>query len=73
MNVVQKRAALVLRRLADMAENDEESAAVLCIDLEPFLNELQGNDFFGTEAQCDPRGDFRNDYWSMERVDGVDA
>lgn len=24
------------------------------------LNELHESDFFGTEGQCDPRGDFRN-------------
>lgn len=31
--------------------------------IKPFngmLNELLSNDFFGTEGQCDPRGDHRN-------------
>lgn len=29
-------------------------------------------DAFGTEGQCDPRGDFRDGEWSMKRVQGVD-
>jgi len=30
------------------------------------LDELADNDFFGTEQQCDPRGDFRDGEWSIE-------
>jgi hypothetical protein len=29
-------------------------------DLNSFLDELAGQDAFGTEGQCDPRGDQRN-------------
>lgn len=60
MNNTQKRVALVLRRMADMAERDEEHASALAEELEPMLDAMHGNDFFGTEGQCDPRGDFRN-------------
>lgn len=30
-----------------------------CNDLEQTLEKLRQSDFFGTEGQCDPRGDFR--------------
>jgi hypothetical protein len=31
-----------------------------CKNLDAFLDELCSDDYFGTESQCDPRGDQRN-------------
>jgi len=73
MNNTQKRVALVLRRMADMAERDEEDASAFAEELESMLDAMHGNNFFGTEGQCDPRGDFRNGDWSMNRIEGLDG
>ena len=56
-----------------MARDEEEDAEVLGDYLDSLLDELQGNDFFGTEAQLDPRGDFRDGDWSMDHVQGIDG
>ena len=32
-----------------------------CFFLREVLDDLQSDDFFGTEGQCDPRGDFRDE------------
>lgn len=57
--LTRKNAPQVLRTLADFVEfhDDPDSNFVEAFDL--FLEELSGNDFFGTEGQCDPRGDQR--------------
>lgn len=73
MNEVQKRVALVLRRLTEMAERNWDEAESLADGLEIMLDELHEVDFFGTEGQSDPRGDFRNGHWSMARVEGIDS
>jgi len=73
MNDTQKRVALVLRRMADMAEGDEDCAEMFAEDLDPMLDDIHSKDGFGTEGQCDPRGDFRNGDWGMGRVEGIDA
>ena len=72
MNKTQQRVALVLRRMADMTERDEDDAAMFADGLQDMLKEIHENDGFGTEGQCDPRGDFRNGNWSMKRVEGLD-
>lgn len=51
---------------------DEEALGDLCSQLDTALDELHSCDFFGTEGQCDPRGDFRDDSWSLYYVQGVD-
>lgn len=33
--------------------------------LDSMLDEMRGNDQFGSEASTDPRGDFRNGEWSI--------
>ena len=53
------KVCLVLARLAAMAGEDKEAAKIISEKLETFLDELQGEDFFGTEGQSDPRGDQR--------------
>lgn len=49
-----------LQELATSA-NEEQYAQTL----DDILDEIASNDGFGTEQQCDPRGDFRNEEWSM--------
>ncbi len=71
--LVQQRVAVVLKRMLAMARNDADDAEMLAEGLDTMLTDLHGNDGFGTEGQCDPRGDFRNDRWSITRVEGVDA
>lgn len=69
MKKLQKNCVIVLNRLAKMCEDDEDFAESLHSDLETMLNDIHGQDGFGTEGQNDPRGDFRNGRWSMRKVE----
>lgn len=69
----QRRVLLVLERIAQAVTNDEYDADVWSIELEASCVSLMGQDFFGTEGQSDPRGDWREGHWSMDRVQGVDG
>lgn len=40
--------------------HDPDAAKAFCEDFNRFLNELAEQDAFGTESQCDPRGDQRD-------------
>ncbi len=75
LNDCQKRVTTVLARLFTMAYNNEDDAEVLADTLDDYLDSLAQDDFFGTEQQMDPRGDFRGNAsrWSMYQVEGVDA
>ncbi|MAX51686.1 MAG: hypothetical protein CMH22_16105 [Methylophaga sp.] len=66
-----KRVKLVLERLSKIA-GDEDEAESIAGPLDMMLDDLHEEDFFGTEGQCDPRGDFREEVWSIDRVQGVD-
>ncbi len=66
-----ERVKLVLRRIVEMID-DEDDAEVFSEHLDDMLDEMAEQDFFGTERQCDPRGDFRSSEWSMWFVDGID-
>ena len=68
----QKRVVRVLARLMKMAKADDGDAGGISEMLEAGLTDLQCNDFFGTEGQNDPRGDFRDADWSMSYVQGID-
>lgn len=39
---------------------EPEALKAFCNDLNNFLNTLLNDDAFGTEGQCDPRGDQRD-------------
>lgn len=39
---------------------DPNWAKQFCVDFNNMLDEQVGQDFYGTEAQCDPRGDQRD-------------
>jgi hypothetical protein len=41
-------------------KGDRESEKAFLTDFNHFLDELRDNDVFGTEGQCDPRGDNRD-------------
>ena len=46
----------------------EDDAEMFAETLEIMLDDIHSNDGFGTEGQCDPRGDFRSGKWSMKKV-----
>lgn len=74
MSRAKKRIKVVLERLVEFTYDDvdDSTANVLAEQFECMLEELHGEDFFGTEGQCDPRGDFRDGTWSMYKVQGID-
>jgi hypothetical protein len=72
LTLQQQRVLKVLDRIGAEVRNDDDSAYCWSEELEVLLNELGQNDFFGTERQCDPRGDQRDEAWTMKRVQGVD-
>ena len=74
LNKDQNRLFIVLDRFYKYVKENPELLEDVTLDifydnLECFLNDLQNNDYFGTEGQFDPRGDFRENYWSMTYVD----
>lgn len=70
----QQRVLKVLERISDMVRKDDDDAGFWATELQVITDTMHGNDFFGTEGQCDPRGDFRNGYWHLEDgpIEGVD-
>lgn len=68
----QQRLVLVLERLIEMVKSDEDFAESFSTDLESVLDDIHGQDGFGTEGQSDPRGDFRNGDWRIDYVEGLD-
>lgn len=73
MTLNQQRVLKVLERIKAQVERDDDDAQVYANELDSMLDALHFNDFFGTEAENDPRGDFRNGEWGMGHVEGVDA
>jgi hypothetical protein len=73
LTVTQRRVLAVLERMTEAVRRDCDDAEVFSEVLDEMLTSLHGNDFFGTEGQNDPRGDFRNGEWSMTRVEGIDG
>lgn len=65
MSKVQKNVVTVLKRMVAAAEQSADDAEMFADGLEEMLDAIHGNDGFGTEGQCDPRGDFRNGKWSI--------
>lgn len=72
MTKQQKRITKVLEKMIILCEEDEFNADVFSNNLDIVLEDLLGDDFFGTEGQCDPRGDGRNGIWNMFKVEGID-
>ncbi len=65
MSLVQDNLKLVLQRLIVLVEEDEGLAKYLAYELEATLDGISTDDGFGTERQCDPRGDMRIKEWSL--------
>jgi len=72
MNITQQRTKLVLERMIKMVEDVEDDAQLFNSELDTMLEKLYGHDAFGTEGQCDPRGDGRNGSFDMWCVEGID-
>lgn len=72
MNRTQTRLTTVLGRLSALCIEDEDFAEAFSDDMENLLTDIHSQDGFGTEGQNDPRGDFRNGEFSMDKVEGVD-
>lgn len=56
--ITPKNVRRILSKLADFIEENDDR--IFCDDIGYFLDEQLDNDMFGTEGQCDPRGDKRN-------------
>lgn len=69
----QQRVLKVLERISDQVKADEDDSQMFSLYLEVMLDEMTQNDAFGTEGQCDPRGDQRDERWAMGHVQGVDT
>lgn len=72
MAIIQKRVKTVLERMIKLVEEDRDYADFFSQDIDILLDELLGNDAFGTEGQNDPRGDGRDGDFSMWYVQGID-
>ena len=55
----------VLNRMIEMAEEEDYYLRYFVEDIDNLLDSMNSEDMFGTEGQCDPRGDFRDGEWSM--------
>lgn len=74
MNDIQDRVLQVLKRMIEQVKEDEQYAEVYALSLDSELDYLHSDDFFGSEGQSDPRGDFRDGMYSCQyRVQGVDT
>lgn len=74
LTLFQRRVLKALERISTIVEDDEDEAEFWAAELDVLLDTIQSNDGFGTEGQCDPRGDFRDGYWSLSDgpIQGVD-
>lgn len=55
-----KNLEVVLANLREYAHRDKRDMITVCAALNEMLDNLCSMDFFGTEHQCDPRGDQRD-------------
>lgn len=65
MNQIQHNLIRVLETIISDIKQDPVAAEVYAEQVSMVLNDLQDQDFFGTESQNDPRGDFRSGDWSI--------
>ena len=73
MNIGQQRVLKVLSRMDELVRRDEDYAHMFSESLEGMLEDMVGDDAFGSEGTTDPRGDGRNGQFSMWHVEGVDT
>jgi transcription elongation factor GreA-like protein len=50
----------VWTRLMDLIGKDKTAVKIVATEFNAMLDTLLCDDFFGTEGQCDPRGDHRD-------------
>ena len=50
----------VWKRLMNFIGKDKNKERIVAEEFKVMLDTLLGDDFFGTEGQCDPRGDHRD-------------
>lgn len=50
----------VWKRLMTFVGKDKNKERIVAEEFKVMLDTLLGDDFFGTEGQCDPRGDHRD-------------
>lgn len=60
LTVTQTKLINCLNKMIKMSTEDTENAEMFAGMLDYGLDELSCEDAFGTEGQCDPRGDQRN-------------
>lgn len=65
----QESILTVLDRIKEGVKEDSEDAACWAKSLGCMLDNLQEEDFFGSEASTDHRGDFRNGEFTMLRIE----
>lgn len=65
MNRLQENALIVLDNIKKLIIDNPDDVEEWSSVLEEMLDDLHGTDFFGTEGQNDPRGDFRDGQWSL--------
>lgn len=65
MTELQTNLLIVLKRLIEVVEEDEGIAEHIADAIECTLDDISMDDGFGTERQCDPRGDMRIKEWSI--------
>lgn len=72
LTLTQQRILKVLDRIAKQVQQDDNDAEMWSLEFESLFDELRSQDAFGTEGQCDPRGDQRSGTWAMDYVQGID-
>lgn len=66
----QKNINEVDLKIIKLNELNNIDSKALAVSMEAFLNQIAMDDGFGTERQCDPRGDGRDGCFSMSKVQG---
>lgn len=61
----REKVEIVLRNMISMLDDSDAYIDMFSEMLESALDVLSEEDAFGTEGQCDPRGDMRNQRWSL--------
>jgi hypothetical protein len=65
LSIDQMRVLTVLQKIQSQVIANVDDSEAYAHGLEDMLNMLHDSDFFGSEASCDPRGDFRDGAWDM--------
>ena len=72
VNKQQRRVRAVLNNMLSLVASSDDYTGGFSDILEEGLEKLKEDDFFGSEASTDPRGDGRDGEWSLHCVQFVD-